>query len=49
MGSNLRYEDIKNVIKQIGPGTETNAESELSQEEVTKEWKRLASFMNGKK
>ena len=48
MGSNLRYEDLKDIIKQIGPGSE-QTEQGLSQKEVQDEWKRLASTMSGLK
>jgi len=46
MGANLTYEGLKDVMSTI---TKKPQDTETSVKEVHKEWKRLASFMNGKK
>lgn len=47
MGSNLKYEGIKEAIEKLGP--EKKEVVEPAPEEVQKDWKRLASLMSGLK
>jgi hypothetical protein len=44
MGNHLKYEGIKDILKQIGPDVKPK---EPSVKEVTNEWKRLVSTMRG--
>lgn len=50
MGQNLDFEDLKSVAQNIDPNLaqqikEASKPKEMSQEEITSEWNRLARFM----
>lgn len=47
MGTNLQYEGIQEVVKQIGSGNKADETDGPTPEEIQKDWKRLASFMSG--
>lgn len=49
MGSNLEYKGIEKVLRDINPYIEKKSQKELTPEEINNEWRRLASFMSGKK
>lgn len=49
MGSNITLDGLKDMLKRMSGPQTPQVKEQITEQEVSQEWRRLAAFMSGKK